>query len=62
VKDEISKAQKIQDKLVSQLEEYKAPHVMEYVVLRVIIDSDRSGARIRTFKGCEKLAKKGGYR
>ena len=37
VKEEISKAQKAHVKLITQLEEYKVPHVMEYVILRVIM-------------------------
>lgn len=62
VKDEISKAQKIHDKLFSQLEEYKVPHVMEYVVLRVINISHDIGTRVRSFKVFQKLAAKSRYR
>ncbi len=55
---EIQRAEKQNQKLQSQIEEYKVPQVMEYVVLKVtpLISNSNAGTRMRIVQILAQLA------
>ena len=63
VEIDIQRAEKVNQKLQTQIEEYKVPQVMEYVVLKVrALLIDNVGARMWIIQMLAQLATQGRYR